>query len=149
MENNQRSQEPLRGKKMLSVLALGIVALLGISLVAAYQGDYSVKGPSYSSDRHEAMEEIFDNFDYDAWVTLMTEDGRHPRVVDIVTEDTFVTFVEAHDALEDGDFDRAAELRSELGLNNGIGLRDGNGFGGRKGMKQGSGMKNQRNFHLK
>jgi len=128
----------MENKKMLSVFALGIVALLGVSLVAAYQGDYSVKGPDYSEDRHEAMEDAFDNLDYDAWVVLMTASGRHPRVLDVVTEDNFVTFVEAHDAMEDGDFDRAAELRADLGLNNGMGPKNGTGFGGGKGMKQGS-----------
>jgi len=139
----------MENKKMLSVFALGIVALLGVSLVAAYQGDYSVKGPDYSEDRHEAMEDAFDNLDYDAWVVLMTASGRHPRVLDVVTEDNFVTFVEAHDAMEDGDFDRAAELRADLGLNNGMGPKDGTGFGGGKGMKkgsmQGSGMRGKHN----
>jgi len=128
----------MENKKMLSVFALGIVALLGVSLVAAYQGDYSVKGSDYSEDRHEAMENAFDNLDYNAWVALMTTSGRHPRVLDVVTEDNFVTFVEAHDAMEDGDFDRAAELRADLGLNNGMGPKNGTGFGGGKGMKQGS-----------
>ncbi len=134
--------------KILSAFALGIVALLGVGFVAAYQGDYSVKGPNYSEDRHEVMEQVFDNLDYNGWVTLMTENGRHPGAVDVVTEDNFVTFVEARDALEDGDFERASELRAELGLNNGIGPKDGTGFGKGKGMKQGSGMRNQENSYL-
>jgi hypothetical protein len=137
----------MENKKVFGLFALGMVALLGISLVAAYQGDYSVKGPNYSEDRHAAMEDAFDNLDYDAWVALMTADGRHPRVVDVVNADNFVTFVEAHDAMEDGDFDRAAELRTDLGLNSGAGPKDGTGFGSGKGLKQGSGqnlgMKNQ------
>lgn len=128
----------MENKKMLSVFALGMVALLGVSLVAAYQGDYTVKGPDYSEERHEAMEDAFDNLDYDAWVALMSESGRSPRVLDVVTEDNFATFVEAHDAMEDGDFERASELRAELGLNNGTGPKDETGFGRGKGMKQGS-----------
>ena len=126
---------------MMSAFALGMIALLGVSFVAAYQGDYSVKGPDYSEARHEAMEDVFDNLDYKGWVTLMTENGRHPRSLDVITEDNFVTFVEAHDALEDRDFERATELRNELGLNNRIGSGKG------KGMKQGSGMRNQENCH--
>jgi len=128
----------MENKKVFGLFALGLVALLGVSLVAAYQGDYSVKGPNYSEDRHAAMEDAFDNLDHGAWVTLMTADGRHPRVVDVVNVDNFVTFVEAHDAMEDGDFDRAAELHADLGLNNGAGPKDGTGFGGGKGLKQGS-----------
>ena len=135
---------------MLGAFALGLVALLSVGLVAAYQGDYSVKGPDYSEERHSVMEDVFDNLDYDSWVALMTADGRHPRVLDVVTEENFVTFVEVHDAMEDGDFDRAAELRADLGLNNGMGPKDGTGFMGGKRMNrdhgQCSGMRHQRNL---
>ena len=134
---------------MLSVFALGMIALLGVSFVAAYQGDYSVKGPNYSEEREDEMHNAFDNLDYDSWVSLMTESGRNPRVLTVVTEDNFATFVEAHEAGEAGDLERAAELRAELGLNNGSGPKDGTGFGGGKGMKhgsmQGSGMREQGN----
>ena len=109
---------------------LGIMALMVVGLVAsvsAYRGYYSVHGPHFNEDRHEAMEKAFDKIDYDAWYNLMTEDGRHPRVVDIVTEDNFETFVLAHEAGENGDDETAAELRAELGLNNGIGPKDGSG----------------------
>jgi hypothetical protein len=82
------------------------------------------------------------NYDYDAWLTLMTEDGRHPRVVDMVTESNFATFVEAHEAGKLGDDVKAAELRAELGLNNGIGPKDGSGH---KGMGQGQGQRMQQN----
>ena len=80
---------------------------------------------------------FFAESDYDTWVSLMTEDGRHPRVVDIVTEDNFAKFVEARKAGKSGNIEMASELRAELGLNNGKGLRDGSGFGGAKGMKRG------------
>jgi hypothetical protein len=127
----------MKNKKMLSIFALGIIVLLGISFVATYQGDYSVKGPNYSEERHDAMHSAFDNLDYDTWITLMTESGRNPRVLTVVTEDNFATFVEAHKAGEAGDFKKADELMAELGLRNGSGLKDGTCFGGRKGMKQG------------
>ena len=117
----------MKNKKMLSLFALGMVALLGVGFVAAYQGDYSVKGPDYSEERQDAMHDAFDNLDYGTWVSLMTEFGRNPRVLTVVTEENFATFVEAHEAGEAGDSDRAAELRAELGLNNGVGSRDGTG----------------------
>ena len=139
----------MKNKKILGMFALGIVALLGVSLVAAYQGDYSVKGPDYSEDRHDAMQDAFDSLDYDAWVALMSETGRSPRMLDVVTEDNFAIFVEAHEAGMAGDSELAAELRAELGLGNGVGSKDGTGFGGGKGLKQGSmqgsGMRGQHN----
>ena len=128
----------MKNRKTMSMLALGIVALLGVSFVAAYQGDYSAEGPNYSEDRHEAMELAFDNLDYDAWVALMAENGRHSRVTEVVTEDNFALFVEAHEAGKSGDLEKAAELRAELGLGNGQGSRNGSGFGGGQGMHKGS-----------
>jgi len=125
----------------------GIMALLSISLVAAYQGNHLIKGPNSSEERHDAMENAFDNLDYDAWVALMTENGRHPKVLDIITEETFATFVEAHDAMEDGDFDRAAELRADLGLNNGMGSKNRIGSEERRDLEQGSKMKGQYACH--
>jgi len=130
-------------KLLLSLGAFGVIAILAISMVFAYQGDYSVKGPNYSEDRHEAMEQAFEDLDYETWYDLMTQDGRHPRVVDVVTEDNFATFVEAHEAAEAGDLETAKQLRSELGLNNGQGPKDGsghrNGYQNNQGSRMGQG----------
>ena len=128
----------MKNKKTMSFLALGIVALLGIGLVAAYQGDYSVEGPNYSEDRHEAMEEAFANYDYNAWVTLMTEDGRHPGVINKIDASNFELFIDAHNAGKSGDLDMAAKLRAELGLGQG----KMNGEGNRQGSRMGQGSGN-------
>jgi len=139
----------MENKKTYGFVALGMLALLGVSLVAAYQGDSSVQGPNYSEDRHEAMTQAFADGDYDAWVALMAENGRHSRVMEVVNEGNFAVFAEAYEARMAGDLEKAAELRAELGLNNGVGPKDGSGFGGGKGMKQGSmqgsGMRGQGN----
>ncbi|MBR9683667.1 hypothetical protein GOV03_03955 [Candidatus Woesearchaeota archaeon] len=125
-------------RTMVGLLALVVVGLVfSAGLVSAYQGDYTVKGPNYSDERHGAMEDTFETLNYDEWYELMTEDGRHPRVVDVVTESNFVTFVEAHEAAENGDYETAAELRAELGLNDGNGPKDGTGFGKSQGRGQG------------
>ena len=132
---------------IFGLLAFMIVGLLfSTSIVNAYRGDYSVNGPNYTAERHEAMESAFNSGDYDAWVALMTENGRHPRVVDVVTESNFHIFVHAHEAGQNGDYETAATLRAELGLNNGNGPRDGTGFG--SGMGQGQGQKMQQNTGL-
>jgi len=139
----------MKNKQVFGLFALGVIALLGVSFVAAYHGDYSSTGPNYSEDRHETMIEIFDNLDYDAWVELMTENGKSPRILNIVTEDNFAVFVEAHEAGMSGDFEKASELRAELGLNNGIGPKDGTGFKNKhmegQGSRNGSGMKGSMN----
>lgn len=133
---------------IFGLLALMVVGMVfSTSLVSAYRGDYSVEGPNYNEERHELMENAFDTLDYNAWYELMTEDGRHPRVVDVVTESNFETFVQAHDAGKSGDLETASSLRDELGLNNGKGPKDGTGFGKGQGnrMGQGKGQRMQQN----
>ena len=131
-------------KTIFGLLALMVVGLLATtSLVSAYRGDYSVEGPNCDEERHEVMEQAFSTLDFDAWYELMTEDGRHTRVVDVVTESNFETFVRAHEAGENSDYETAAALRAELGLNNGNGPKDGTGHGKSQGRGQGMQQNNK------
>ena len=105
---------------IFGLLALMIVGMVfSTSIVSAYRGDYSVQGPNYNEERHELMENAFETLDYNAWSELMTEDGRHPRIVNVVTEENFELFIQAHEAGKAGDSETASALRAELGLNNG------------------------------
>lgn len=88
----------------------------------AYQGDPSVKGPNYSEERHTAMEQAFANNDYAAWKDLMQGRG---RVTQVINQDNFARFAEAHRLAENGDLAGAQKIRTELGL----GLRNGSGNG--------------------
>ena len=128
---------------MFALLVVGI--MISTTMVSAYRGDYTTQGPNYNEERHEVMEEAFETMDYEAWYGLMTEDGRHGRVVEIVTEKNFVKFVEAHEAAENGDYETAAKIRAELGLNNGNGPKDGTGFGKGMGQHRGQGQRMQQN----
>ena len=110
---------------LLALMAIGIIASSGI--VSAYRGDYSIEGPDYNEERHELIKEAFDSLDYSAWKQLMTEKGRNPRIIDVVNEGNFETFVQAHEAGKNKDYETASRLRAELGLNNGNGPKDGTG----------------------
>jgi len=122
-----------------TLLGLGAFALLlgtmGVttSTAFAYKGDPSVKGPNYSFERHEAMEKAFDNKDYSSWKSLMDGKG---RVSQVITEDNFARFVEAHELAQQGKLIEAEKIRQELGL----GLK--NGLGNKMG---GRGMHRNRN----
>jgi len=120
---------------LLALLVVGVVLSTGIA--SAYRGDYSIKGPQFNEERHELIETAFENLDYVAWYELMSENGMHPRVLDIINENNFATFVQAHNAAESGDFVTANNLRAELGLNGGNGPRDGSGQGAHQGLGQG------------
>ena len=115
-------------KKTAIILGAGVLLLSGLSVlsgtVSAYRGDPAVKGPEYSEKRHEAMETIFEKGDFNAWKEMMQGRG---RVLDIVNEDNFSRFVEAHELAEEGKIDEARQIRQELGLGlqNGVGQRRG------------------------
>ena len=112
-------------RKIATVLATWLFALLMISWVSAYQGDPSVQWPDYSAERHEAMTEAFETNNYEAWKVLMEGKG---RVTDVVTADNFDTFVEANSLAKAGDLEWSKALRAELGL----GLKDGSNQGNGK-----------------
>jgi len=104
-------------KKMLlsasAVVAAGVVAVVAAHSVLAYQGDPTKKGPNYTAERHEAMEQAFEKKDYNAWVQLMQGRG---RMTSVVTEANFPKFAEAHELAEQGKYSEADAIRKELGL---------------------------------
>lgn len=104
-------------KILIAVMALVLVTSMGA--VFAYKGNTELSDrPFYSEERHATMTEIFETGDYDAWVALMSEHSKG-RVLEVVNEENFALFVEMHNAMIEGDNDRANELRTELGLGQG------------------------------
>lgn len=91
----------------------------------AYQGDPGVSGPNCTPERHEAMEQAFENNDYNAWKELMNGKG---RVTQVITEENFAQFAQAHQLAEEGNLEEANAIRQELGLGGGN-QRRGNGGG--------------------
>lgn len=118
------------------ILTLGATALVlgGLfmipSAINAYQGDPGTEGPDCTEERHQEMEQAFENNDYQAWANLMQGKG---RVIQVVNEDNFAQFAEAHELAEEGRMDEAKQIRTELGL----GLGDGSGKGEMKGSGTG------------
>ena len=119
-------------KTMLLGTAALILGGLVVSpkLAEAYQGDPSVKGPNCTAERHEAMIQAFDSNDYNAWKEQQQGRG---RVTQVVNEDNFAKFAEAHRLALEGKTDEASQIRQELGL----GLRNGSGQGSQKGSGMG------------
>src|SRR3990167_6163917 len=113
-------------------IILGTIALVlgGLVLipgtVQAYRGDPNVKGPNYSAERHEEMTKAFENKDYNAWKNLMQGKG---RVTQVVNEQNFAKFAEAHELMEQGKTAEAQKIRQELGLGQHNGTGRGMGMG--------------------
>ncbi|MBW6441392.1 hypothetical protein K0B04_00585 [Patescibacteria group bacterium] len=106
-------------------LLLGAIFIVP-SKVLAYRGDASVKGPDCTEERHEKMVAAFDNNDYQSWKELMNGKG---RVTEVINEENFSKFGEAHRLSLEGKTEEAQQIREELGL----GLRNGTGSGRRMG----------------
>jgi len=108
---------------VLGALALSLAGLSTLSgQVEAYRGDPGAQGPDYSAERHQAMTQAFDSNDYNAWKEQMRDRG---RVTQVVNQDNFARFAEAHQLVQEGKLDEAKQIREELGL----GLRNGSGPG--------------------
>lgn len=112
-------------------IALGSIGLLfgGLVLTSnkalAYRGDPTVQGPYYTEERHEEMTKAFDSNDYNAWKELM---GGRGRVSQVINEENFARFAEAHKLALAGNTEEANTIRHELGL--GIQNGSGKGMGG-------------------
>jgi hypothetical protein len=119
--NNMK--KTILGLGMLTVVLGGVLAFANKS--EAYRGDPNVKGPNYSQERHEAMLEAFKEKNYEAWKNLMQGRG---RAVQVINQDNFAKFVQAHELMLQGKTAEAQKIRAELGL----GLK--NGTGGGRGM---------------
>ena len=111
----------------LTVAAIGSVGLIP-QIVQAYQGDPTVKGPNYTEERHQAMTEAFASENFQAWKSLNNNRG---RLSEVITQENFAQFAQAHQLMLEGKTDEAQALRTELGLglHNGNGRGQGNGFG--------------------
>jgi hypothetical protein len=124
-----KTQRIIAGMGFLS-LALVIFGTT-INNAEAYKGNPNIKGPYYSEERHEAIEKAFETNDYVAWKNLMQNKG---RVIQVINEDNFSKFAEAHKLVEKGDLVSAEKIRQELGL----GLKNGNGQNINSGDRRGN-----------
>ena len=118
-------------KKIIILGTAGLVLggfLLSSEKALAYRGDSSVQGPNYSAERHDAMTQAFESNDYNAWKELMQGKG---RVTQVINEQNFARFAEAHKLALEGRIDEAQAIREELGLGlqNGSGQGMGRGYG--------------------
>ena len=124
--------------KKETILTLGAAALVLGGLIVpktinAYRGDPSVRGPNCTEERHQEMEQAFENNDYQAWKNLMSGRG---RVAQVINEGNFARFAEAHRLAKAGKIEEARKIREELGL--GLGRKD---LGKKRGAGQGSGYR--------
>ncbi len=110
-------------------MSLAIVAI-SANTASAYRGNPELSGPNCNSETRSAVKLALENNDFQSWKNLISENN---RVTQFVTEENFSKFSEMHKLMSSGNFEKAKEIRTELGL----GLK--NGPGQKRGFGQGDG----------
>lgn len=130
---------------LLSIFLLSVVAFAGLTY--AYRGDPAVKGPNYNADVHEQLQNAIENKDYDAWIRIREENNlpMKGRMFQVINKDNFDLFAEMHAAMISGDYERANEIRAELGLGQGM-MKRGNSQGRMMGQSNGNYQMNRGSY---
>ncbi len=137
------------------VAAMVVVTISSVSVFAAQDGGFGERGgkqmlePSEEQvaqmeemrseiKAHRAeMDELLDSGDYDAWAEYVAEMDRGGNMAEVINEDNFDDFVEAHELMKIGRgyMEDAKEIMGELGVKPGYGpgfgqnMKHGKGFG--------------------
>jgi len=151
MNNKIERRFKMEQKYVLGIVALSIVAILGVGMVSAFgfsngfmNQNMTEEERTAMQEQHEAMQTAISDGDYTTWKSLMEE--KIAKMQSQITEENFNAIKEQHqkmskfrtamqEARESGDFSKVQELQEEYGF-------EGRGFG--KGMKAGfkMGMRN-------
>jgi len=146
----------MKQKYVLGIVALSIVAVLGISMISAFgfgngfmNSELSDEERTQMQEDREAMQTAIVEGDYESWQELMN--SRIAKMQEQITEENFNSVVEHHNKMSEfrtaveelknsGDFSKEAlqELQEEYGVE---GFRKGfmKGFGMGMHMGRGSG----------
>jgi hypothetical protein len=127
--------------KTLSIAAAAVAVVATTAIVAgatyAYQGktgdtnnDSRPFGERHAEMFNDAAETALQNNDYTAWLNAI---GSSNPMAQYITADNFTKFAEMHQAMKDGDFEKANSLRTELNIPNMPQMHG-------RGMKMGWGM---------
>ncbi len=111
-------------------LALIVTTLAVTSLVSAATDEKDSAAKEFPPCRHElnqgeqeamqakraAIDQVLATGDYEAWKSLVSEDERMSKMLEVVTEDNFPQFVQMHQLRQAGDWKAAQEIAKEIGL---------------------------------
>ncbi|MBU0457569.1 MAG: hypothetical protein KKD75_05485 [Nanoarchaeota archaeon] len=89
-------------------------------------------------EQRSLVQDAIESEDYQAWLSAIGDNPRQEKLIEVITEENFATFVEMHQARQSDDFETAQKLSEKLGLERNEGFSKRMHFG--KGMR--SGMKN-------
>lgn len=105
----------MKQKQMLGIVALAMVALLGVGMVSAFGF-----GNRVSEEDRDALENAIESGDYEAWREIKLSQISEESFEEARAQ--YQERLEFREARESGDYSRLQELREEYGF-------EGNGFG--------------------
>lgn len=132
----------MKKQTLIPVFIIGLATATTLaSNVLAYQGDYSKKGPNYTTERHTIMQKAFSSNNYEAWKVEMEKTNSGKRILSVINKDNFAKFAEANKLGLEGKTAEADKIRAELGLRTSTSgsLGKGNCQRQGRGMSNGSG----------
>ena len=99
MKNKTERRLKMEQKYVLGIVALAMVAVLGISMVSAHgfgmwNSDLTEEEKAEMQEQREAMKTAIESGDYETWETLMNE--KVARMQERINEDTFAKLQERH-----------------------------------------------------
>lgn len=103
--------------KKLTIAGLALIGVLFASVgVFAYQGNMNKP----TDEQQQAIQKAMDDGNYTAFHDLLTQNGRNPRIVQVVNESNFAEFVSAVNAAKAGNFSEAKAFMQKYDLGLGI-----------------------------
>lgn len=129
----------MKKQTLIPALVIGLATTTTlVSSAFAYQGDYTKKGPNYTTERHTIMQNAFTSNNYETWKAEMEKTNSGKRILSVINKDNFAKFAEANKLGLEGKTAEADKIRAELGLRTSTSGPLGMG----NGQKQGRGMRN-------
>ncbi len=77
-------------------------------------------------EKMQVVKDALESNDYDAWLEAIKDAPNYDEIVVVINESNFGQLVEAHNLMQDGDFEGAKAIAEELGVKDLLPNREGN-----------------------
>ena len=95
----------MKTKNMLTAGLIAVMVMLESSAAVLAAQDTSLD-PDQIAQKHEQVRQAILNGDFSTWYKLLTENGKTPPILEIITQDKFTKFSEAIKTLDELGIDK-------------------------------------------
>jgi hypothetical protein len=103
---------------VFSLLAIAGIAAMTATQAMAFMGDPAARGPMFNEEINAQLQQAIEDRDYESWKSIMEENNlpMNGEMFQVINEENFEQFAQMHEAMQNGDFDTANQIREELGI---------------------------------